>query len=52
MSHSSIVHEYAVTFTAMGSFTSKLAKASQDALAEANSTAEEVIKKLNYDVPH
>jgi len=37
---------------AMGSFTSKMAKASQDALAEANSTAEEVIKKLNYDVPH
>lgn len=31
---------------AMGSFTSRMARASQDALAEANSTAEEVISAL------
>jgi len=37
--------KHAVTFTAMGSFTSKMGKASQDALAEANSTAEEVMKR-------
>jgi len=43
--------ESAVTYILMGSFTSKMAKASQDALAEANSTAEEVIKKLNYNMP-